>query len=196
MMNDKNKFAVIDTETTWGDEVMSIGIVIADSRSFAPLDRRYYILTPQKNHGGMYSYALYAGGAVPDMECSRDAVIEDVKKLLTLHEVTAIFAYNANFDYGHLPELSYLEWYDIMKMAAYRQYNSKIPHTADCFKTGRLKRGYSVDSIYKMLSGKSVYRELHNALTDTLEELEIMKMLGHEIEKYEFTRIKKAVTCA
>ena len=136
-----SKFAVIDTETTWGDDVMSIGIVIAGSQNFMPLDRRYYILTPFKNYGGMYSCALYADSTIHDMECLREAAIDDIKRFLAVNAVSEIFAYNALFDYGHLPELSYLNWYDIMKMAAYRQYNRKIPPYADCYSTGRLKRG-------------------------------------------------------
>lgn len=53
-----SRFAVIDTETTWGDAVMSIGTVVAESETFELIDKRYYILTPFKNHGGMYTYAL------------------------------------------------------------------------------------------------------------------------------------------
>lgn len=33
-----SRFAVIDTETTWSDKVMSIGLAIADSDSFDLLD--------------------------------------------------------------------------------------------------------------------------------------------------------------
>lgn len=66
-----SRLAVIDTETTWGDAVMSIGTVIAESETFELIDKRYYILTPFKNHGGMYTYALYADGIKPDLECSR-----------------------------------------------------------------------------------------------------------------------------
>lgn len=32
-------FAVIDTETTWNDKVMSIGLVIADSKTFEPSEK-------------------------------------------------------------------------------------------------------------------------------------------------------------
>ena len=54
-----SSFAVIDTETTWNDSVMSIGVAIAESETFELIDKRYYILTPYKDHGGMYTYALY-----------------------------------------------------------------------------------------------------------------------------------------
>ena len=183
-----NKIAIIDTETTWGDNVMSIGIVIADS-DYRLIDKKYYILTPFKNHGGMYSHTLYVDGIKPDMECSREKAMRDLCEYLNKYSVKAMFAYNARFDYGHLPELSHLAWFDIMKLAAYRQYNPKIPCHADCFKTGRLKRGYGVESIYRMLSGDFSYYELHNALTDAIDELEIMRMLGHKIEKYAITKI-------
>lgn len=68
-------FAVIDTETTWRDEVMSIGIAVSDFDSFALTDKRYYILTPYKYHGGMYTDTLYV--RTPDLECSRAAAMKD-----------------------------------------------------------------------------------------------------------------------
>ncbi len=36
------KFAVIDTETNWADQVMSIGTVIADA-AFEPIEIKYHI---------------------------------------------------------------------------------------------------------------------------------------------------------
>ena len=184
-----SKFAVIDTETTWGDAVMSIGIVIAESLTFKLIDKRYYILTPFKNHGGMYTCALYANNIKPDLECSREKAMNDLRRLLTDHDVATIFAYNAAFDYRHLPELRHLDWHDIMKLAAYRQHNPKIPSCAECYGTGRLKRGYGVESVYRMLSEDWAYSEMHNALTDAIVELEIMRLLNHELGRYALTKI-------
>lgn len=182
-------FAVIDTETTWKDEVMSIGAVVADSESFLPIDTRYYILTPFKNHGGMYTYALYAGGAKADAECSREEAMNELVRFFGSYGVSSIFAYNAVFDRNHLPELRRFDWYDIMKIAAYRQYNPKIPKDAECYGTGRLKRGYGVESIYRILSGDSEYCELHNALTDAVDELKIMKLLNVDVGRYRLAKI-------
>ena len=183
-----SRFAVIDTETTWGDEVMSIGIAVADFADFGLIDKRYYIITPFKDYGGIYTCALYAKGIMPDLECPRGEAVSDIKAFLAEYGVSLMFAYNAVFDHRHLPELQYLKWYDIMKLAAYRQYNRKIPASAEC--TGRLKRGYGVESIYRMLSGNNRYSELHNALTDAVDELEIMRMLGVGLESY-----NSAVVC-
>lgn len=186
------KFAVIDTETTWGDEVMSIGAAIADFEGEKPFElthKKYYVLTPFKDHGGMYTYALYADGIKPDFEGAREQAIKKLKEFLSAEKVSVVFAYNALFDYRHLPELADYEWYDIMKLAAYRQYNGKIPKNADCFSTGRLKRGYGVESIYRMLSGSGGYCELHNALTDAVDELAVMRMLGLGFEKYGIGRV-------
>jgi hypothetical protein len=179
-----SNFAVIDTETTWNDEVMSIGIVLADGETFERLDQRYYILTPYKDHGGMFSDTLYIKGFAPDFEGSREEALRDILAFLAAHDTKAMFAYNAAFDYRHLPELSHLAWYDIMKLAAYRQYNHKIHQFADCYATGRLKRGYGVQDIYRLLSEDLKYCEYHNALTDALDELEIMKLLGHGLGRY------------
>ena len=48
------KFAVIDTETNWADQVMSIGTVIADADSFRPIEAKYHILPIECEIGGMY----------------------------------------------------------------------------------------------------------------------------------------------
>ena len=71
-----------------------------------------------------------------------------------------------------------------MRLAAYRQYNPRIPAWADCCSTGRLKRDYGVESMLRLLSGTRAYRETHNALFDALDELEIMRLLGHRVENY------------
>jgi DNA polymerase III epsilon subunit-like protein len=184
-----SRFAVIDTETTWEDAVMSVGIVIADSDNFNLIDKRYYILTPYKDHGGMYASALYVKGIKPDLEGGRKEAMDDLAGFLSDYQTRDMFAYNALFDYRHLPEFKHLAWYDIMKLAAYRQHNLSIPDCAECHGTGRLKRGYGVESIYRMLSCDSQYCELHNALTDAVDELTIMRMLNHEIAKYAVARI-------
>ena len=184
-----HRIAVIDTETTWADQVMSIGIVVADATSYKPLDHRYYTISPYKNYGGMYSHALYVDSILPDLEASEQEVMSEIREYLLSHKIERMFAYNAAFDYRHLPSLQYLTWYDIMKLAAYRQFNPEIPCHADCYRTGRLKCGYGVENIYRMLSGNRRYCERHNALTDALEELEIMRMLRHDLEVYEAARI-------
>ena len=59
-----------------------------------------------------------------------------------------------------------------MRLAAYRQHNPRIPATAELCSTGRLKRGYGVEDMLRLLSGNRGYRESHNALLDALDELE------------------------
>ena len=47
------KFAVIDTETNWADQVMSIGTVIADADTFELITAKYHILPIECEIGGM-----------------------------------------------------------------------------------------------------------------------------------------------
>ncbi|MCH5207338.1 MAG: hypothetical protein J1F04_00520 [Oscillospiraceae bacterium] len=189
-----NCFTVIDTETNWNDKVMSIGIAIADSITFELIESKYYILTPECDVHGMYSFALNMED--PDLKSSREKVLFDILDTLYHYSVKSLFAYNANFDYRHLPELKGFQWFDIMKIAAYKQYNKAIPEDAECCGTGRLKRNYKVGSIMKLLSGSRSYFEKHNALSDAIDELEIIRLLGYPIERYVVAQInaeKKAV---
>lgn len=177
-------FAVIDTETNWADKVMSIGCCLADANTFRPVAAKYHILPMDCEIGGMYYDALFLDTPVKPILCTRREAMGDLLHWFADYNVSSIFAYNANFDRNHLPELAGLHWYDIMRLAAYRQHNPKIPCTADLCSTGRLKRGYGVEPILRLLSGNRTYCETHNALFDAMDELEIMRLLAHRPEDY------------
>lgn len=177
-------FAVIDTETNWADQVMSIGAVIANSHDFDIIDSKYYVLPVECQIGGMYESTLFIDTPVMPILTTRAGFIADLKDWFADYNVHAIFAYNASFDRNHLPELRDFDWYDIMRLAAYRQHNPKIPTNAEFCSTGRLKRGYGVEPMLRLLSGNRTYRETHNAYFDAIEELEIMRLLCHPLNRY------------
>ncbi len=176
------KFAVIDTETTWSGMLMTAGVVIVEADSLKVVDSKYYIAVDTLGEGGLYSYEVHQKGIEENESTSAD-IGPEIHKFLSSHGVKTILAYNAGFDRNCLSFLRSYRWCDIMRIAAYKQYNSAIPEDADCFKTGKLKRGYGVECILKML-GKEDYMELHNALTDALDELEIVRLLGHPVDMY------------
>lgn len=182
------KFAVIDTETNWNDEVMSIGIVIADGETKEKIASKYYIITPEYRVGGMFSSELRATEKEARVT-DRKQALGELKQWMDSCQVRKLFAYNASFDKKHLPEYASYQWYDIMRLAAYRQYNKAIPASAECWKTGRLKRGYGVEDVLQMLSRNNRYCETHNAVTDAEDELKIMKLLGYEVSEYDIARI-------
>lgn len=176
------RFAVIDTETNWNNDVMSIGVLIAKSKDFERTDSRYYILPRAEKVGGMYSKTMRMTRHEILTKHRSDA-IDDVIDLLNSNGVNDLLAYNASFDKNHLPELSDFCWRDIMKVAAYKQYNPKIPNHLPCCKTGRLQRGYGVEPMLRIL-GEKDYCESHNAIRDAIDELKIMKHLDYEIDFY------------
>lgn len=176
------RFAVIDTETNWNDDVMSIGVLIARSKNFKHTDSRYYILPQEEKVGGMYSKSMRST-THEILTGHRGEVIDDLRLVLYSNGVDDLFAYNASFDKRHLPELSDFSWHDIMKVAAYKQHNPHIPDHLPCCKTGRLKRGFGVEPMLQIL-GEEDYCESHNAIRDARDELMIMKILGYEIDFY------------
>jgi hypothetical protein len=181
------KFAVLDTETTWTDKVMSIGIAIADGSTKMLKDSKYYIITPEYKSGGMFSGTINDAPKEKTYVMSRTEAIKDIKSLFKRESIDTIFAYNANFDYKHLPELDNYNWVDIMKIAAYKQYNKFIPNDASCCGTGRLKSGYGVESILNMIIGD--YEETHNAYYDAIDELKIVELLGLNLKIYNNARL-------
>ena len=177
-------FALIDTETNWADQVMSIGTVIADRDTFQVTAAKYHVLPIECQIGGMYYDTLFLDTPYPPILCTRKEAIEDLKGWFSQYGITELFAYNACFDRNHLPELGQYQWFDIIRLAAYRQYNPHIPACADCFSTGRLKRGYGVEPMLRLLSGRHRYHETHNAVLDALDELSIMRLLGISVKEY------------
>lgn len=184
-----NTIAVLDTETNWHDEVMSVGVVIAEKNSWQPVGTMYCIITPECNSGGMYSSVMELKKIKTDLKADRVTVLNRIISFLKMSGADSVFAYNAKFDYGHLPELSSFDWYDIMRLAAYRQYNKSITDSMECCKTGRLKRDYGVEPVLRRLSGVSDYFEVHNALYDAADELKIIKLLGHDFDVYQNAKI-------
>lgn len=183
-------FTVIDTETNWYDEVMSVGIVLAEEDTMEAVDCKYYIFPEQAQSGGMYDAVLDLVSEEKTVVCSRREAMQEICLWLKQLKVSRIFAYNASFDCKHLPELSWLMWYDIMKIAAYRQHNPFIPSDAPCCSTGRLKRRYGVEPMLQLLMHDCSYCETHNALLDASDELKMMKLLGRRINAYECARIQ------
>ena len=177
-------FAVIDTETNWADQVMSIGTVIANTDTLEAMDAKYHVLPLECQVGGMYESTLFIPTPVKPILCTREDALQALRKWFQAFGVRSVFAYNACFDRNHLPELRDFDWYDIMRLAAYRQHNPKIPAHAECCTTGRLKRGYGVEAMLQLLSDHCAYRESHNAFFDALDELEIMRLLGHPLTAY------------
>lgn len=188
IVNDRTIIAVIDTETNWHNEVMSVGIAIANTMDFKCIDKKYYILTPECYIGGYFSSALHMRNLI-EITGSRKQIMQEIRQYLDEQGIRKILAYNAKFDYSHLLELQDYEWYDIMRLAAYKQYNSAIPDHLPCCKTGRLKTDYGVEPITHLLTGDGRYSETHNALCDAVDELRIVELLGKSIEEYECGRI-------
>ncbi len=176
-------FALIDTETNWNNELMSIGTVIADSETFNVVKVRYHVITPQYEVGGMFSDVLF-DNKLKHILCGKTDAMDDLICLLKEYDVNRVFAYNAAFDRKLMTRLNMFDWYDIMNLAAYKQYNHKITDCDECYKTGRLKRDYGVEAMLRRLSGDNTYFETHNALYDALDELEIMRLLGYSTERY------------
>lgn len=184
---DSKKIAIIDTETNYYDEVISIGVVIADAKTYEILEKRYMIVYPECDCPAMYSNRLYHPSVKIDLKSNRHKVIDYLENLLKKHEIKHILSYNSSFDEKHLYDLCDYEWHDIMKVAACKQYNPTL-NGLETFSTGRLRRGYGLDSILKRLrsyNNLKDYCEVHNALTDAVDELEVMKLLGHKINVYD-----------
>ena len=177
-----SSFAVIDTETNHERDVMSIGILVADSSNFNRIDSRYYILPLELSKGGKYSDIVYHTSHM-HKKGSKVGVLKNLESWLDFHCVNDLYAYNAHFDKSLLPELNCYRWHDIMKIAANKNHNPFIPDDLPCRSNGNLKKGYGVESMLRLMYDEN-YIETHIAIEDAMDELKIMKLLGHNIHYY------------
>lgn len=185
-------FAVIDTETNWYNEVMSVGIVIGDALGYGVKDKRYYVIHPECNAGGMYFDVLRAVDRAEITDCARTECIEDLVDLLSAYDIRDILAYNAPFDYKCLPELHKYVWRDILPVASNRRFNVKLPDNCEYFSTGLLRRGRGVENVMRLIYNRD-YCELHNALQDAIDELLLVKLIDRPLCDYAEYKPKQAV---
>ena len=180
---DCENIAVIDVETNFDDDVVSIGVVIGSTNDYKIVDAKYYIVEHAVNVWGMYNDMLYIKHPYCTLQNTYKNILQDLNNFFLKHGINNIFAYNANFDYRHLPELATYNWFDIMKVAAYKQHNPYLSRNLEYCSTGRLKTRYGVEDMMRLLTA-SKYTEKHHALLDAIDELTIMQLLGLDINSY------------
>ncbi len=176
-------FAVLDVETNWNNEVMSIGVVVADCETFAAVDKKYYVIYPECRVGGIYSSVLRDINNDLICDCSREQAIDGINKLMSQYGVCDILAYNAPFDYKCLHELHNYVWRDILPIAANRNFNDKLPDNCEYFSTGLLKSGRGLQNVMRLVYFCG-FTEQHNALQDSLDELQLMQLVNQPLSAY------------
>lgn len=187
---DVKYFAVVDVETNWYNQVMSVGIVIGDCDDFSAVDCRYYVIAPEYEAGGMYSSVLFGVSKELTEICARKEAVNGITALLANYGVSDILAYNAPFDCKCLPELSGYTWRDILPVAANRNYNLKLPDNYEYFSTGLLKRGRGVENVMRLIYRRD-FTELHNGLQDALDELQLMRLINQPLSVYREYKAKQ-----
>ena len=123
----REHIAVIDTETTWSGAVMTVGIVIADASNYEIVGYKYYVIKEALREGGMFDYVVHIKG-INEEKVSRKKIADNISAFLMEHDVSSVFAYNAGFDKNCLAFMKDYIWHDIMRIAAYRQYNLSLIH--------------------------------------------------------------------
>ncbi|SFH91456.1 hypothetical protein SAMN04487830_11273 [Pseudobutyrivibrio sp. OR37] len=179
-----NTFAVIDIETNFMDQVISLGVVIADKTNMHELWSGYYIVNSLYETPSMYGNMLFLENIKEPIIDSRPNIMAIIKNQLEAYGTDRLLAYCGKFDYDRLPELSNYSWCDIADIAAYKQYNEQIPNNISLCATGKIKKGFKVSDMMHYL-GEINYTETHNALGDALDELRMVKLLGLDISIYD-----------
>ena len=175
-------YLLIDTETTYSNKLMTIGGIVFD-QDFNIIDDFYEMDYHAYMQGGKFKNVVFAAGKSPKYT-KKEELLNDIRTFYDKWQCQGVFAYNAPFDKKLVSNLTKEKWYDIMKIAAYKQTNRFLPADAEYCKTGRLTKNYSAEAMYRLLSGNSNYVELHNAYQDALDELAIMRLLKVKIEDY------------
>ncbi len=141
-VSNAHKIGIIDVETTFSDEVMSVGIVIVDTeKNYDFVDARYWLIDPYYQSPGMFAHMLHLSDCNPpfiykeaqvfvdsiqEKITSMDTCLEELRQLMGIHNCQILFAYNAHFDKRHLLELSDYIWVDMISVMANCTLNTNI----------------------------------------------------------------------
>lgn len=209
-----NCVAVIDVETTWRDEVMSIGAVIVDTQDkYRILEIAYWLVTPFCYQPAMFSRAIdlsmvkersffYKKGnrvldSVTEKEDSFEKCIAGLQALLDCHDVSSCFAYNGHFDKRHLLDIDGVAWFDLVVPFTSYDLNPYIssqkipPENLGVGKAGlRLVKEYSFFNIMRYIPGCKRYYETHNGCVDAFEEAMAMQMMKLPRDEYRISWIR------
>lgn len=180
--------AIIDAKLNFIDEIISIGIAIVDAKTFE-IKTAEYFLVPEEliidgfNNGNItiaHTYQTYFG-AHKDIE-------NHIRKLLNQYNITNIYTFNGKFIYSKLTGLQKYHWYDIMKVAAYKQYNYKLPDNLMFNDQGRLLYKCNIKDLMEILT-KTYFYYTNHALYDVLDETKMMKLLDLNINVYDCAKM-------
>lgn len=179
-------FAIIDTKTNYYGNAISIGVVVVNSH-FEIQQAQYYLIPEELIHDHnhkddfdiIHVYKTYFGRL---FDCENH-----IRTLMNQYNITNIYAYNAFYVKKSLPEMNNYNWFDIAKVATYKQYNHELPLDADYDENGQLLR-YAMKNVIELMM-KTYYKCVNHALYNALDELKIMKLIGLPIEKYSHTKI-------
>ena len=119
--------------------------------------------------------------------CHKD-IENHIRKLLNKYKITNIYTYNGIFIFKKLPGLKQYHWYDIIKVAAYKQYNYKLLDNLPFREDGRLLCNCSIKEIMQILT-KTYFYYTDHALYDTFDIARIMSLINLPIEQYSFSKI-------
>ena len=79
-------------------------------------------------------------------------------------------------------------WYDIIKVAAHKQYNYKLPDNLMFNDQGRLLYKCNIKDLMEILT-KTYFYYTNHALYDTLDIARIMKIVDLNINVYDCAKI-------
>ncbi len=204
-----NCVAVIDVETTWRNEVMSIGAVIVDTQDkYRILEVAYWLVSPFCYQPAMFSGAIdlslakgrsffYQKGVrildlVTETEDSFENCIEGLQKFLDRYDVSSCFAYNGHFDKRHLLDLDGVSWFDLVVPFTSLDLNPFLSSQVFpdyCLGGGkaglRLVRDFSFSDIMRHIPGcKRNYHETHNGCIDAFDEAMAMQLINLPRDEY------------
>lgn len=161
---------------------MTVGAVVANE-DFEIQDMIYLMSFGAYMQGGLYKDRVYKTSLCPN-KMHTNEMIAQIRDFYDKNNCEMVFAYNASFDKKLITSLPQDQWYDILKIAAYKQFNPYLPEDEEYCGTGRLKKDYNAERLYKLLSGNAGYKEMHNAFQDACDELAIMRMMKVPLDVY------------
>jgi len=194
-MKEKKVYAILDTETTRGQQnVYNVGYIIINQKGYELHRREMFLIDNLENDEPFYDDKMERQAE----KMLTETAIFQIMKDFTKYGVTTICAYNATFDIRVLAKTGlkldeHFEIIDLWSRAVDLICNSK-KYVKFAEKNGYLtEKGNiksSAESVYAFISEIENFSEAHTALADCEIEKEIFRNLQrrakkiHEMENY------------
>lgn len=171
--------AVLRTMTNSEGSLCAVGVVITNTADWRPIAEYRYVIAPEAETADQDVLFLPVEKDCICTSCRSEHLLFRLKQMLSEEKVQYIVSYGSSARF-FLPGID-LPWLDIQNVSAYRKYNPFIPKKAKLYRNGRMKSGYGMEAMMRIVTGDKSYIRTGNPVRDCEADLCILERIHPDL---------------